>query len=39
LVSFGTFFIMALILFIVGYGIFGFTNTEYVVLATNKYIN
>ncbi len=37
LVSFGTFFIVALILFIIGYGIYGFTNTEYQISMTHSY--
>lgn len=36
LVSYGTFFIVALILFIVGYGIYGFSNTDYVILPTHS---
>ena len=31
LMSFGTYFIMALMLFIVAVGIYGFTNTHYVI--------
>lgn len=37
LVSFGTFFIVSLILFIIGYGIYGFSNTDYVISATHTY--
>jgi len=36
-VSFGTFFIIGLILFIVGYGIYGFTNTEYLIEVSHTY--
>ena len=36
LVSYGTFFIVALILFIVGYGIYGISNTDYEILTTHS---
>lgn len=37
--SYGTFFIITLIVFIIGVGIYGFTNTDYVVLGTHTQDN
>ena len=39
IIAFGTFFIVSLILFIIGYGIYGFTTTDYIVTATNTTAN